>query len=882
MAKQRQGAQATEGGPRRTRTAQTLFLPRRPVLLITAAGPREIQTDQVSSIEVGWKALGLSALPTEWTPPFFVISSQCFEQQIPLAAVNAWASDSQTRLALGESLMIRSSGTTETMRDRGSLVSTRCTSNDIAESIEQLQAKLQNSSSTRVHWIVQQAIDPQQNGHLSNERHVSREPRDWVVEFEPTERGQRSAVSIGIRAWREGREPASLDLSCASETEITLRLRQVAKWSLQLSPRMHFEWVWDGKRLWIVQADAAELADGIDPTAVLPAKIQTASIGPLQVFRLADASDYQRYGKLRNAALYKQFGYDMPPFFLADDRSTIANLLSGIISPEIEQDLNELIQRPLIIRTDGANIPQEKREMLPRSDPLATPEEAKQWALNEFRAEINKLELVNQELCLVAHHFIPSVASAWARAEPGGRIVRIESLWGIPEGLYWYSHDTFEVDTLAVELKPLQTSAELPFGVLDRFRYKRTFVTANENGKWVPTSVLPPHDWRPSIKKQEWLFEIAHTTRRVAEEKKEPMAVMWFVDNHSEATRHRVLPWYHCKSELIGTPRAAPRRKITTANDFHIKSDTDWRKLQQKLQSGTRIERVVVEPVDAALIRNQTFARELAELAVTHKFVIVLSGGILSHAYYLLAKGGAQVECIDLFGTEEDRVDYNKIVRDKIPEIIAKRGEQSEIVNLQGEALITALKQKLVEEAFEALDAKSGDDLVGELADVCEVIDALCSALKVSDSNLAAVQKEKHRKRGGFKKGIMLSRTTSPHSIHQSVPNLPAATLQFEVEKPPAQVITHSADLPAATLYRRPDLRQVEQQLEKLFSFATETNKLDNLKATLEFALPIRPPEEQKFVLTVELRRSGSTLRGKIRLRLLPSQLPIKFPDSSD
>ncbi|MBY0246553.1 MAG: nucleoside triphosphate pyrophosphohydrolase [Nitrospiraceae bacterium] len=597
---------------------------------------------------------------------------------------------------------------------------------------------------------------------------------------------------------------------------------------------------------------------------------------------MAEADDYTRYGKLRNAALYKRFGYDMPPFFLIDDHSAITNLLSGIISSEIDQDLNELIQCPLIIRTDGKNIPPEKREMLPRSDPLATLQEAKQWALNDFRAEIKKLELEGHELCLIGHHFIPSIASAWARAEPGGRIVRIESLWGIPEGLYWYSHDTFEVDTLAVELKPLQTFAELHFGVLDRLRYKRTFVTANANGKWVPTPVPAPHDWRPSIKMKEWLFEIAHTTRRVAEEKHEPMAVMWFVDNHPKATRHRVLPWYHCKSDLIGTPRAAPRRKITTANDFHIKNDTDWHKLQQKLQSDTRIERVVVEPVDAALIRNQTFAKELAKLAANHKFVIVLSGGILSHAYYLLTKGGAQVECIDLFGIEEDRVDYNKIVRDKIPEIIAKRGEQSEILNLQGEALITALKQKLVEEAFEALDAKSGDDLVGELADVSEVIDALCSSLKISDTNLTAVKKEKHRKRGGFEKGIMLARTTSPHSIHRSVSSLPEARLQFEAEEPSAQVITHSADLPAATLYKRPDLRQVEQQLEKLFSFATETNKLENLKETLEFALPISPSDERQFALTIELRRSGSTLRGNIRVRLLPSQLPLKFSDESN
>lgn len=882
MVKQRQGAQASGGAPRPKRTAHSQFLPRRAVLLIADAGLMEIPADQVSSNQVGRKALGLSVLPIEWTPPFFVVSAQCFDRQIPLDTVNGWILVSQTRLAfvLGASLMIRSSGTTETMRDRGSLISALCTSRDVAASVAQLRAKTPDSSHAQVHWIVQQYVKPQRKGHLSNERHVSREPRDWAVEFEPTDDRQGHAASIGIRTWREGREP-SLDLSCASETEITLRLREVAKWALQFSSRIHFEWVWDGRRLWIVQADPAEPAQGRDPIAVMPAKIKTASIGRLQLFRLAEASDYEHYGKLRNAALYKTLGYDMPPFFLADDRSEIACLLSGEISPGIEQDLEELIKRPLIIRTDGADIPEEKREMLPRSDPLTTSDEAKQWILNDFRAEINKLELANHDLCLVAHHFIPSAASAWAWAESGNRIVRIESLWGIPEGLYWYSHDTFEVDTREVKLKNSRTFAGLPFEVSERLRYKGTFVAADEMGKWAPASVRPPHDWRPSIRKQEWLFEIAYTTRRVAEAKNDPMAVMWFVDNHPEATRHKVLPWYHRKSELTGTPRAAPRRKITTTNDFYIKSDADWHTLQHKLQSGERIERVVVEPADATLIRNQTFAKALAELAVTRKFVIELSGGILSHAYYMLAQSGAQVECIDLFGVDEDRVDYNKIVRDKIPEIIAKRGERAEIIRLKGDALITALRQKLVEEAFEALDARSGDDLVGELADVSEVIGALCGALKVSDTHLNAVQKEKRRKRGGFEKGIMLARTTTPHSIQQAASNLPEAELQFKAETAPSQVIAHPADLPSAPLYRRPDLRQVDQQIEKLFAFATETNKLGNLKATLHFALPISPGNEQEFALTVELRRSGSTLRGNIRVRLVPSQLPIKFPDGS-
>jgi predicted house-cleaning noncanonical NTP pyrophosphatase (MazG superfamily) len=764
------------------------------------------------------------------------------------------------------------------MRDRGSFASKR-TLFEISDTIDELQAKIAESARPQVHWIVQEAVDSRQSGHLSNERRVSREPRDWLVEFEASGDRRGYAIPIGIRTWREGDDLSSLDLSCSSETEITLRLRQVAKWGFGFSPRIHFEWIWDGKRLWVVQADPEELASGDDPTAVSPVKIPRVDAGSLRVFRRAGAVDYERYHKLRNAALYQTLGYRMPPFYVADHSSMITRVLAGETTDDLEKDLANLINRPLMIRTDGANIPDEKREMLPRSDPLASPREAKDWLLDHFRTEIQRLELANAELCLIAHHFIPSVASAWARAEPGGRLVRIESLWGIPEGLYWYSHDTFEVDTQEVVLRGPKAFDGLRFKVSERFRYKGTFVTADENGKWTPAKVRPPHDWRPSIKRQEWLFEIAQTTRRVAEAKQCPIALMWFVDNHPGATAHRVLPWYHVKSELVGPLRAGPRRKLRSSCDFSITNEADWETLQQTLRRGVRVERVIVEPVDASLIRNPTFARELGKLAAARRFVIELSGGILSHAYYILTKEGAQVECIDLFGAEEERVEYNKIVRDRVPEIIAKRGEHAEILRLEGEALITALRQKLVEEAFEALDAKSGDDLVGELADVSEVIDALCGALKVTRPHLNTVQKEKRQKRGGFEAGVMLARTTAPRSIRQPTSDSPEAELELQAEVPETPVIADPADLPTKPFYRRPDLRQVDQQPEKLFQFATEANKLGDVRASLHFSLPISPGNDQEFALTLELQRSGSTLRGNIRVLLVPLQLEIEFPD---
>jgi predicted house-cleaning noncanonical NTP pyrophosphatase (MazG superfamily) len=597
------------------------------------------------------------------------------------------------------------------------------------------------------------------------------------------------------------------------------------------------------------------------------------------MFHAVTQEDYERYGKLRNVKLYEELGYNMPVFYVLDDKEVVGRVISGQIPPGLEGDLAELTKRPLIIRTDGASIPGEKSEMLPRSDELRSHTEAVNWLLTDFKSKIEKNGLGDDDLCLIAHHFIPSPASAWARAEPGNRIVRIESLWGIPEGLYWHSHDTFEVDTQTTDVGFGRPTASLNYKSWGRLRYKGTFIAPNEDGKWIPYQTAPPYDWNKSISKKRWLFEIAHITRQVAEREKCAMSVMWFIDNHLQATEHKVLPWFHSKSELAGPPEAAPRQKRKSASDFSIKSIGDWQQLQQDLQSGKYIERVVVEPVDPELIRNPQFAKDLADLAALKKFVVELSGGILSHVYYILQSRGAQVECIDLFGADEDVIEFNKVVRDKVPTLIERRGERTETVKLVGDALLAALQQKLVEEAFEALDVKSGEDLIGELADIQEVVKALCQALGVNPTDIETERKEKEKRRGGFQKGLMLVKTTTPHSIQKqsTTPEPPTLGLRMQQSSEPA--ISDVEALPARSLYRRPDLRQVNQQLEKLFTFETEANKIGEIKETLDFSMPMDNQRERGFTLTVELRRTHSSVRGVVRLGLRrPLQLEIEFP----
>ncbi|MBD5514258.1 MAG: nucleoside triphosphate pyrophosphohydrolase [Lachnospiraceae bacterium] len=99
-------------------------------------------------------------------------------------------------------------------------------------------------------------------------------------------------------------------------------------------------------------------------------------------------------------------------------------------------------------------------------------------------------------------------------------------------------------------------------------------------------------------------------------------------------------------------------------------------------------------------------------------------------------------------------MDYNKLVRDSIPEIIAAQGEKPIIRVMDDKEYIISLEKKLDEEVAEYHESKE----IEELADVLEVIYALCEAKGHSVDELMMVYEKKHIERGGFSKRIFLLR----------------------------------------------------------------------------------------------------------------------------
>lgn len=99
---------------------------------------------------------------------------------------------------------------------------------------------------------------------------------------------------------------------------------------------------------------------------------------------------------------------------------------------------------------------------------------------------------------------------------------------------------------------------------------------------------------------------------------------------------------------------------------------------------------------------------------------------------------------------------YNKLIRDRIPEIIKKDGNTADIIILSDEAFKQAIKEKLIEEATEVLIADNRDEVVNELADLQEVIDTIKQIYNISTLEVNTSQAIKALNRGKFEKRLYL------------------------------------------------------------------------------------------------------------------------------
>ncbi|MDP2909760.1 MAG: nucleoside triphosphate pyrophosphohydrolase, partial [bacterium] len=100
---------------------------------------------------------------------------------------------------------------------------------------------------------------------------------------------------------------------------------------------------------------------------------------------------------------------------------------------------------------------------------------------------------------------------------------------------------------------------------------------------------------------------------------------------------------------------------------------------------------------------------------------------------------------------------YNKLVRDKIPEIIAQDGQKANVRILTNEEYKRELLKKLIEEAEESSGTKGNrKDLTKEIGDLLEVIDYLVVAFGLDRGEIEKLKANRKESRGGFDRRIFL------------------------------------------------------------------------------------------------------------------------------
>ncbi|MEK4574582.1 nucleoside triphosphate pyrophosphohydrolase [Bacillus sp. FSL E2-8868] len=103
---------------------------------------------------------------------------------------------------------------------------------------------------------------------------------------------------------------------------------------------------------------------------------------------------------------------------------------------------------------------------------------------------------------------------------------------------------------------------------------------------------------------------------------------------------------------------------------------------------------------------------------------------------------------------------HNKLIRNKIPQIIKANGKTPTTRILPEDEYIKELCKKTQEELTEYIEAKTKTDKLEELSDLLELINALAEYEGTTLEEINTIRKKKAEERGGFSDRVFLIEVT--------------------------------------------------------------------------------------------------------------------------
>jgi hypothetical protein len=570
--------------------------------------------------DVGRKAAGLLALPRAWVPPFAIPDRGLVELVEAGDARRALDSldpksrhEIETRLFRGaEHLLVRSDGPEEGTLPGGGL-SLACEPG--WEGLLTGLGRYREMCGKLGRPIIQRAIEPGLLGAMSNARSRVADPKTWQVE------GILDLREPQIRRLRPGRRRGATGaLRARTGAELLGELRGVCAHLGAGGRRYRCEWIWDGSRVWLVQADPTPDIEG-DQEAMRYLGSRSARVGPPPVE--ADPGGLrkqsQRFAKLRSRATFAELGMPLVPL-----QAISAWQWQGIQRPS--RWLEELLAewpRPIVVRCDIAR--GSEPFLLPRSAPQRSVRRLAHF-IEKSLEELTQAGFTDREILFLFSPLIATRVSALAVADARTGSARIDALWGFPDGLLNLPHDSFGVEQGEVIRREIR---------------RKPACLLLEPGSTRRARLGGPLDWEPTLRANE-IRQLASWATALSAANDRPFALMALCRVDGRRGAGALLP-FHCwaaKNETAKPIRVSPREVVVS---FRGRKD-----LGRKLEPGSTVELRLEEHLD----RDIGFIEEVGTWAVKNKATLVFEGSLLGHTRAVLERSGAVVTAPEEFSVD--------------------------------------------------------------------------------------------------------------------------------------------------------------------------------------------------------------------------------------
>jgi predicted house-cleaning noncanonical NTP pyrophosphatase (MazG superfamily) len=706
-----------------------------------------------SKLDLGGKAFGLLNLPEEWVPCMLIFTRSFYELQGQHGINYAFNHLTNPELILLEDflkkqeenmgqILVRSNiphTHGDYHRDHFHSIKTTPILSEIINSFEQIIVP----SSLPVFIILQPVIEPAQPGHMSNERRVSQKKTHWIIE------GIYSKKHFDVV---DQKVSQTSELLAATESEVIKQLQKVATKLINIkSGFFHCEWLWTGRKVWIVQADEfipKTFINSANSYLISKSEQKFISDQSFDVIQPYYEVENNHWKKLRCPKIFSDLHLPSADIYLLTGEAWNESKIKK--HSRLVIDLNQICTRSVIVRCDVTKGSKISDDYLPTSAQLLSPNEIIEFMeITENQFNQNGYEKEEWGF-LLSQTYLPR-ASAMVHARPGSQCVQIDALWGFPDGLFCYSHDTYFY---------LLTKHK----IYKNIHYKDYCYLINENQSDT-FCVDPPFDWKRVLSDNE-IITLAEWGLKIANHIGHEIQLMAFARIDGKRGPKNCLPWHFTDYNIPEKHKFDPQ--LVNSRIFTIRTKTDLENIKNH-PSLPLLNAILFLP-DSEFIRNRDFAIAIAKFAKNEKLPILFKGSLLGHAYYAMVNEGAKVVPIHDDNSPIDVIHYNKLVRDLIPAVISQAGGVSRVREIPRKEAIVLLKQKLIEEAFEVWEA-SAEELAEELADILEVIDSLSNLSSISEESIKTIQNKKRKKKGGFENLTFLQETASrPLVISQNNP----------------------------------------------------------------------------------------------------------------